>query len=169
MSWHPCLILNRKGKDLVFLPLSIMLAVSVGTFQTALLVLGPRRREYVDEPFNSRISLSYSHIVFLDVKPIVFQSQPSWGFVSLVQFPGMRYLMWGTNSVLFREEVCICEIHLKCGLLQWEWDLGKTKTLMSYSSWCGPFNLCCGKVVLLVIRSFSGGFNSYVAIGVFFL
>ena len=45
------------------------------------------------KPFKSGISVSYSLMVLLEVKPIGFQSQMFWWLIFLVQFPGLGYLM----------------------------------------------------------------------------
>lgn len=50
-------------------------------------MLGLRANEYVQEPFESRVSVSYSPLVLLDVSATGFQSQMFWELVFLVQIP----------------------------------------------------------------------------------
>lgn len=102
-------------------------------------------------------------MILLDISPIVFQSQMFWGPISLVQIPRVEVPDVGTNLLLLRENLYLWFLptvghHAGVGLM------ARLHLCLSYSSWCGPFILCCGRAVWLAFRSFSKGIISWAAV-----
>ena len=88
----------------------IFFTYSLGAFQTASFVVGPRVSESIDEPFKSRILVPYSPLGLLNINPVGFQTIHFGGLSLQCWSQGLGCLMWGTNPSLLRKKLHICEI-----------------------------------------------------------
>lgn len=122
----------------------IYFTYDLGSFHTVTSVLG----RGVTLPFKSRIPVSYSPVLLLDVSPVGFQSQAFWELVSLpCRSQVLGWLMWSTNPLLLRKEAQFCLFVfgslLIVGGCARGGGFGECVSLLSCPSPCGPFGLYC--------------------------
>lgn len=108
--------------------------------------------ESVLQPFQDGFSVPCSSVVPLDLILIGFTF---WGAFLVVQDSRLGCLMWGTNSLLFREKLHIFRIPPIVGHHSF-------LLLFLISVWL--FILCCGGAVHLVFNTSSGETLPYVAV-----
>lgn len=142
----------------------VSVTYGLGPFQTVDFIQGPGASVSVHQPFKNRVSISYSPMVVLEVSPIGFQCQVLWGFVSLVQLPGLGCLIWDTNLLLLSDKICVWDPF-------WIWVtisgvdfLTRPCLCFSYTSQCGVFIHCSRGAVQPAFRSFSEGIFPHVAL-----
>lgn len=97
-------------------------------------MLCPKAIESACKHFKRGILFPYSILGFLDVSPIVFQSQMFWGLITLMQISRVEVTGWWPNPLFLRKRLPHLEIPSDDGSLhglggEGRWDSLKTASL----------------------------------------